>query len=378
MNVLLISPKDPKVPTNLKFLMGGENTYTNNLLLYPPDGVKYTYITDAVKHGEVSYTYWQSVLTNLIRFRILPLDPGYHCIRLNKKFDLIHSHAYSLKIDGTIIPPVVLGDSSSNFLFLKDYLHWPLVRIKLQYMIRKTIHKMLHIYDRELHTDESKALVVFSKFAKKAHESLGADSKKITVIQPGIPRIDIPKKRNTKIINILFAGVWFERKGGVVLLKAYDQLKNKYPDSHLTLLGPLPKGTAVNDSQITQHDFVSYEKLIKEYYPNSDIFVLVPPQAEGYGMVITEAMSFGIPAIVSNIYALPELVEDSKTGFVIKPGSVDELVIALEKLIVNLSLREKLGNEAKKMFREKYSTAQTNKKLLQVYKNSIKKWHLSD
>lgn len=372
MNVLLISPKDPKVPTNLKFLMGGENTYTNNLLLYSPQGVTYTYISDALKKGDVSYTFWQIILTNLIKFRILPLDPGYYCIRLKKKFDLIHSHAYSLKIDGTIKPPVILGDSSSNYLFLKDYLHWPLFRIKIQYSMRKCIHKILHIYDRELHSDESKALVVFSEFSKKVHLRFGADSKKISVIHPGIPNRSIQTKEKSKRVNILFAGVWFERKGGLILLKAYNLIKNKHQNSRLTLLGSLPKGMKINDSQIEQHDFVSYERLINEFYPKADIFVLVPPQAEGYGMVSIEAMSFGIPTIVSSVYALPEIVEDGKTGFVIQPGSVDALVAALEKLIKSKSLRMRMGNLARKRYKEKFSTSVMNKNLLAVYKNTLR------
>jgi len=65
--------------------------------------------------------------------------------------------------------------------------------------------------------------------------SLGADPKKVAVIYPGIyNRKIIPKKQN-KIINILFAGVWFERKGGLVLLKAFDILKKKYSNIHLTI-----------------------------------------------------------------------------------------------------------------------------------------------
>jgi len=117
MEVLLISPQDPKVPSNLKFLMGGENTYTQSLLSLPPKGVNYTHHTQALQKGDIEYVPLQKLLSYSIKFRLFPLDSGSQCFRLKKHFDLIHSHAYNLKIVGDIQPPIILGDSSSNFLF---------------------------------------------------------------------------------------------------------------------------------------------------------------------------------------------------------------------------------------------------------------------
>lgn len=369
MEVLLISPMDPKVPGDLKFLMGGENTFTRSMLDNPPEGIKYTFFQDALNRKEIVYTVWQKIFANLIRFRILPLDPGYHCIKLNKKFDLIHCHAYSLKLDGDIKPQVVLGDSSSNFLFLRDYLNWPLWRIRLQYLMRRFLHKRFLIFDRELNIDECKKLVVFSEFAKKIHVMLGADSKKVDVVYPGIFSFKRVRTAPTdRKINILFAGVWFERKGGHILLKAFEVLKKKYANIHLTLLSLLPKNTIIDRGRITQLDFVSYERLMSEFYPAADIFVLVPPVAEGFGMVTVEAMSFGIPVIVSDVYALPEIVENGKTGFVVKRGSVDDLVIALDKLIKNEKLRKEMGEAGKERFNKMFTSGVMNNKLLNVYR----------
>lgn len=374
MEVLLISPKDPKIPGNLKFLMSGESTYTNTLLKYPPENVRYTYLPDALKNGQVEFTIWQTILSWLIKVRIFPLDSGYHCIRLKKKFDLIHSHAYNLKLGGSIKPPIILGDSSSNYLFLRDYLGWSIFRIRVQYALRIVVHKILKVYDRDLNIADSKYLVVFSEFAKKVHVNLGGDSNKIVVISPGLPARTKKVRRSRldglKRINILFAGVWFERKGGIVLLDAYRLLKKKYPYIKLTLLGPLPRGVILRDRDVIHHDFVSYSKLCREFYPSADIFVLVPPRAEGYGMVVLEAATFGIPAIVSSVYALPEIVENGKTGFVIMPNSMSALVVALERLITNKKLREKMGKAARERFKKNFWIEVTNRRLLKVYQSS--------
>lgn len=388
MKVLLISPKDPEVPTNLKFLMGGENTYTQTLLTHPPDGVEYTHHTEALETGKIKLTYFGKIDSILMTAKVLPPDAGVMSIKLEANFDLIHCHAYNLKIEGKH-PPVVLGDSSCNFLYLRDYLGWSPARIGWSYRFRKAFHQMTGVYDQVLNLADCRKLIVFSEFAKKVHLELGAPEDKIAVVYPGLSTIYTPGEslRNTpgvaeglpggeserQTVNILFAGVWFERKGGVVLLEAFRKLTPKYKNLKLTLLGPLPDGVFIKKGErIEQKDYVPYEKLL-DHYSKADIFVLVPPKAEGYGLVVEEAMSFGIPAVVSDIYALPEMVDDGVTGFVVKPGSVKDLMEKLEALIKNPNLRKKMGETARKRFLEKFWIKKTNQKLLEVYQEAIRK-----
>jgi len=368
MNVLLISPKDPKKPSQLKFLMGGESTYTHSLLDNPPKGVSYTYFSDALKNNEIEYTPWQTFLNTLIKTRILPIDAGYQCLRLKKRFDLVHCHGYCLKLAGNIKPPVVLSDSSSNYLFLKDYLGWSREKINSRYTLRKFLAQKLHIFDPNLNLNGA-PLIVWSEFAKKTHLDLGIDRKKVIVIPPGIAKFQLRKTRNN-LCTILFVGTWFKRKGGEILLTAYKELKKKYPNVDLILIGEIEKDIFLS-GKIFHKNYVPREKLIRDIFPKADILVDVPPVAEGYGLVVLEAASLGIPAIVSSVYALPEIVEDRKTGFVIGPNNVSALVDALEKLIKNPTLLEKMGRSAKKRFIKNYWGEVTNKKLLKVYKEAF-------
>ena len=100
MRVLLVSPLDPKTPGNLKFLVGGENTYSRNLLDFPPRGVQYIHHEEALKSGKIAYLPINRLLGFLVKFRILPLSAGSKCFSLREKFDLVHCHGYSLKISG--------------------------------------------------------------------------------------------------------------------------------------------------------------------------------------------------------------------------------------------------------------------------------------
>lgn len=370
MKVLLVSPKDPDRPENLKHLMGGENTFTRTLIENSPPGVDYVHYQAALKDRRIAYTVFQSSLSALMAARIIPPDSGFQALKLNEKFDLIHSHTYCLKLKN-YTGPVILSDSSSNTLFLKDYLRWSKLRIDFSYNVRRRISNKLAIYDPNLNLYKAKKLIVWSNFAKKVHEKLGCPSQKIEVIPPGINQLPGGKIKHSGF-NILFVGVWFERKGGLLVLKSYRILKEKYPQVRLHIIGEIPKGLKLS-KDIWQKNYVPRPHLIKEIFPFADVLILVPPVAEGYGLVVLEAASLGIPSIVSSVYALPELVENGKTGFVITPNNVNELVEKLEILINNVDIRQKFGQAAQERFMKKFWIEKTNRGLLKVYENAVLK-----
>lgn len=374
LKVLLVSPLDPEKPGNLKFLMGGENTYTRTLLSHPPKGVKYFHHQEALAKGLISYLPIQNFLVNLVRFRILPLSSGTQAILLKDKFDLVHVHGYSLKIEGGKIP-IVISDSSSNYLFLRDYLNWPEWRIKAGFFLRKKLFERLNVVDSDTNWQGTKKIVVFSKFAAIVHQNLGEPVDKIEVIYPGLSSQKIQTKKDKKTVNILFVGIWFERKGGLPLLEAFKIIVKKFPNLRLTIVGSVPDHLKVKYqkiwSKIEQQDFVPRKNLLTQFFPKADILVLVPPVAEGYGFVVSEAASFGVPAVVTGVYALPELVDDGKTGFVVEPGNVAELVEKLAILIEDYKLRQKFGQAALEKFKRQFSIEVSNQKLLDVYNEAL-------
>src|SRR3989344_7710291 len=145
LKVLLVAPTDPMVPSDLRLLVGGENTFTKSLLANPPKNVKYTYYHEALAKGEIEYTLLHTILMILTKLRILPIGAGSQCFRIKGNFDLVHCHAYGIKIDREI--PITLSDSSSNYLFLRDYLNWPIWRIKLGLNIKRLIFRALGVLD---------------------------------------------------------------------------------------------------------------------------------------------------------------------------------------------------------------------------------------
>ena len=84
---------------------------------------------------------------------------------------------------------------------------------------------------------------------------------------------------------------------------------------------------------------------LAEYYTAADVFVL-PSEREPWGLVLNEAMNFGLPAVVSErAGAAPDLVLPG-TGRTFPPGDVDALAACLRPLLADAGLRARLGQGA--------------------------------
>jgi glycosyltransferase involved in cell wall biosynthesis len=64
---------------------------------------------------------------------------------------------------------------------------------------------------------------------------------------------------------------------------------------------------------------------------------------ETFGLVALEAMAAGVPVVASRVGGLPDVVADGETGILVAPGNVGELSAALDRLIGDVGLRERLG-----------------------------------
>ena len=100
----------------------------------------------------------------------------------------------------------------------------------------------------------------------------------------------------------------------------------------------------------------------------TDIFVMPSTAREGLARSVIEAMAQGVPAIVSDIGGLPEIVRNRKDGFVVKGGDVEALANALDKLVSNEKLLNEFSKSAKERIEKSFNTLTTQEKLLSLYK----------
>lgn len=369
LRVLLVSPQDPPVPGDLKLLMGGENTYTKMLLKYPPSKCTYIEHTAALKQGMITYHWSYYAALWLQKLRILPPGPRALCFNGVEKFDVVYAHAHPTRYS-TGTARLVISDSSSNIVFLRNYAHWSKLKIQIYQRIKRYIYDLLGLIDGENNTQKANHSFVFSHWAKNIKVAEFTNLR-TEVLYPPVP-VEVPKKkeRSTKQINILFVGVWFERKGGRLLWNVFQKLTKTYKNIHLTILGELPPDLKIlPKSHITHYSFVPYKKLC-HFYTSHHILVHIPPEVEGYGMTVVEALAYGMNVVVSSVCALPELVGNGRAGLVIDANSEDALEGALVTLIKNPNLRKKVSKNAQKFYQRNFTPKNFNQKLAAFFRSN--------
>ena len=82
-------------------------------------------------------------------------------------------------------------------------------------------------------------------------------------------------------------------------------------------------------------------------YVGADCFCL-PTVQEGFGIAFTEAMAAGLPVVACRAAAVPEVVEDGRTGLLVSPRSPEELAMAMDKVLGSAALRRELGDNGRR------------------------------
>ena len=140
-------------------------------------------------------------------------------------------------------------------------------------------------------------------------------------------------------IEIVFAGQIIERKGLDILIEALDGIFDEYPTLILSVIGDgsmLPElRSLVEERSLTSR--IRFEGVIPpERIPArlavSDVVVL-PSRWDGWGVVVNEALSVGIPAIVSDQCGAADLIQNGRNGFVFRSEDVAELRAALRSFL---------------------------------------------
>lgn len=140
--------------------------------------------------------------------------------------------------------------------------------------------------------------------------------------------------------HIVFVGVAWERKGGPELIQAFKQVLAVHPDARLTVVGCTPTVALPNCFVVGKVPLSE----VGTYYNNASIFCL-PTRREPFGIAFIEAAQHKLPVIGTNIGAIPDLVRDGETGYLVEPGNVPQLTHVLLRLLENPDLCRAFGEQ---------------------------------
>lgn len=157
--------------------------------------------------------------------------------------------------------------------------------------------------------------------------------------------------------TILFVGRQFRRKGGDVLLSAFADVRERFPDARLIIIGPeeladVPAG--VEHWGFLDKDEPNDRKRLIEAYRSADVFCL-PTRFEPFGIVYLEAMYFGLPCVGTNVGAVPEMIADGQTGFTVPVDDKQLLAERLTWLIEHRAQAQAMGRAGLERARDHFS-----------------------
>ena len=126
--------------------------------------------------------------------------------------------------------------------------------------------------------------------------------------------------------TILFIGNDFVRKGGLVLLEAFRAVRAAVPDVRLQLVGTDPRIRRQDGVEVLGR--IRDRSAIERLYRQASVFA-VPSYFDPFPLVLLEAMAFGLPTVSTRSCGIPEIVEDGRTGTLVRAGDADALAQAL-------------------------------------------------
>ena len=174
------------------------------------------------------------------------------------------------------------------------------------------------------------------------------------------PRTDIGNDGGMsqgKAPRFLFVGALIDRKGVMPMLMAWHLFIQRGGTGSLTLVGDGPLRTDIDYYCRTQaldsvhlRGNIPYDK-VRDYYLSCDAFIL-PTMEDLYALVVTEAMAFGLPIMLSIYSGGRELVKPGENGVIFDPAEVEEIVEAFQAMPTEKERLAEMGRRSREIIAE--------------------------
>lgn len=197
---------------------------------------------------------------------------------------------------------------------------------------------------------DSDAIVVLSDIYIPEFKRLSGTSKVISIPNPIKPQQieQIPSKQKV----VLYVGrLEYGLKRVDRLLKIWQKVEKNFPDWCLKIVGDGDYGYSLrllaHHLKLKNITFEGYQS-VDDYYKAASILCLTS-SAEGFGMVLVEAMQYGCVSVAYDSYtALSDIIDDGVNGYKVTAFKEDEFVEKLSSLMSNEGLREQMSMNALK------------------------------
>ncbi|MCL0079869.1 glycosyltransferase family 4 protein [Dehalococcoidia bacterium] len=310
-------------------------------------------------------------LVRIVAFALLSTLRLYFVIK-RSRIDLIHTHSQ--------FPGIAV-------LIARSLLRWkiPVVHtIHNSYLLMRPskANKLKHALEVFVLKMADHIIVETETGYKNLIREFGISQQRITVIPQGLDLESLDINKNTRSQSkqkskvMLYVGRICPRKNQMVILKAAPQVLERHPEAKFKFVGPTEDKAYFKSlcdivkQKLSPHvgfaGELSGESLL-EVYRSAFVFIF-PSLYETQGVVLLEAMAFGMPVIASKIGPIEDIVKlEPGSAILIDPHSPDEIAEAIIRVLENEELRKELSRKGRKLVLEHFRWEQIANEILKVY-----------
>lgn len=185
---------------------------------------------------------------------------------------------------------------------------------------------------------------------------------------------------------ILSVGRFVEKKGFPYLVEACRILRERGHSFHCRIVGPPDEQSALVAQLIADYELseqisvqggVTQDELRAIYHRSTifalPCFVVDSGDRDGIPNVLAEAMATALPVVSTNISGIPEIVEHNVNGLLVPQKDATALADALEQLLTDVTLRQRLGDAARATILDVFDAWQTTVALRQLFIDQLAK-----
>jgi starch synthase len=218
---------------------------------------------------------------------------------------------------------------------------------------RSKVDKAL-AFEREVYQGLNRIFVMSHYLKRSFVADFGVSPDKVTVVGAGMNLPTIPSEPPVRTWQpkILFIGVDFERKGGQDLLAAFASVRKALPAAELHIVGPskidIPAGLSAG---VVCHGFLTKSKpedqaRLESLFAQCSLFAL-PSRYEPFGIAPLEAMAHGMPCVLTDRWAFPDMVQPGVNGELVPCEAPQLLAESLTRLLQQPEALARMGQAAR-------------------------------
>ena len=274
-----------------------------------------------------------------------------------------------------------LGGSIIDFALLPFFKRYPFVAtfhdVKLHTGENSWKKNFIRYWERKY---SNQIIVHGEKLKEQMIKEYGLPDEKVHAIPIGeheVAPFKIYERKDLKENGnlILFFGRIWEYKGLEYLIKAEPMITKEVPDAKIIIAGTGEDFKKYEEMMANRDNFIVYNYRIP-YKEGAELFqrcsiVALPYIDASQSGVVPTAYGFKKPVVATNVGAIPEIVDDKITGFIVPPKNPEALADAIVKLLKDEKLRKEMGENAYKKLKNDMSWDKIAEKTIEVYEKTI-------